>query len=162
MAKILVNATHGSEDGERATLPFVMGNVAATADQETVVLLTVEGVRLATDGYADSIQKDGFAPLKEVMRQFLDNGGQIWACGACTKPRGIGEADLIPGAKIVTAANVVRVEPRRIRCSKTSSSAKERLKHCPSRTPGPMSSSATACSTSCRTRTLALRRWRVC
>jgi uncharacterized protein len=107
MAKILVNATHGSEDTERATLPFVMGNVAATADQETVVLLTVEGVRLATYGYADTIQKDGFAPLKDVMRQFLDNGGQIWACGACTKPRGIGDADLIPGAKIVTAANVV-------------------------------------------------------
>jgi hypothetical protein len=35
------------------------------------------------------------------------NGGQIWACGACTKPRGITEAQLIPGAKIVTAAMVV-------------------------------------------------------
>jgi predicted peroxiredoxin len=107
MGKILVNATHGSEDAERATLPFVMGNVAATADQETVVLLTVEGVRLATYGYSDGIHKEGFAPLKDVMRQFLDNGGQLWACGACTKPRGITDADLIPGAKIVTAANVV-------------------------------------------------------
>jgi predicted peroxiredoxin len=36
MAKILVNATHRKEDAERATLPFVMGNVAATADQEVV------------------------------------------------------------------------------------------------------------------------------
>jgi uncharacterized protein len=107
MAKILVNATHGSEDAERATLPFVIGNVAATADQATVVLLTVEGVRLATYGYSDDIHKDGFAPLKDVMRQFLDNGGQVWACGACTKPRRITDAHLIPGAKIVTAANVV-------------------------------------------------------
>jgi uncharacterized protein len=107
MAKILVNATHGNEDAERATLPFVVGNVSATADQETVVLLTTEGVRLATYGYADDIHKEGFAPLKDVIRQFLDNGGQLWACGACTKPRGIGEADLIPGAKVVTAANVV-------------------------------------------------------
>ena len=107
MAKILVNATHGSEDAERATLPFVMGNVAATADQEAVVLLTVEGVRLATYGYSDGVQKEGFAPLKDVIRQFLDNGGQLWACGACTRPRGITESDLIPGAKIVTAANVV-------------------------------------------------------
>ena len=107
MARILVNGTHGKEDAERATLPFIMGNVAATADQEAVVLLTVEGVRLATYGYSDGVQKEGFAPLKDVIRQFLDNGGQLWACGACTKPRGIGEADLIPGAKIVTAANVV-------------------------------------------------------
>jgi predicted peroxiredoxin len=84
-----------------------MGNVAATSDQEAVVLLTVEGVRLATYGYSDGVQKEGFAPLKDVIRQFLDNGGQLWACGACTRPRGITESDLIPGAKIVTAANVV-------------------------------------------------------
>jgi hypothetical protein len=41
-----------------------------------------------------------------VIRQFLDNGGQLWACG-CTRPRGIGEADIIRCAKVVTAANVV-------------------------------------------------------
>ena len=63
MAKILVHATHGKEDPERATLPFVLGNVSATADQETVVLLTIEGVRLATYGYADEIHKDGFPAL---------------------------------------------------------------------------------------------------
>ena len=40
-AKILVNCTHGKEDPERATLSFVVGNVAATADQEAVVLLTI-------------------------------------------------------------------------------------------------------------------------
>lgn len=107
MAKIMVNGTHGKEDPERATLPFVVGNVAATADQEAVVLLTVEGVWLATQGYADGVQKEGFQPLKELIRAFLDNGGQLWACGACTKPRGITEQQLIPGAKIVTAANVV-------------------------------------------------------
>ena len=57
--------------------------------------------------WRDGIHKEGFPPLQEVMRSFVDNGGQIWACGACTKPRGITEADLIPGARIVTAANVV-------------------------------------------------------
>ncbi len=107
MASMLISATHGKEDPERATLPFILGNVAASADQETVVLLTVEGVWLATKGYADEIHKQGFQPLREVIASFLANGGQIWACGACTKPRGISEADLIEGARIVTAANVV-------------------------------------------------------
>jgi len=107
MSKVLVNCTHGKEDAERATLPFIVGNVAATADQEAVVLLTIEGVWLATEGYADRVQKDGFQPAREVIDSFVSNGGQVWACGACTKPRGITDADLIPGAKIVTAANVV-------------------------------------------------------
>ncbi len=107
MAKLLINCTHGREDAERATLAFVMGNVAASADQEVVVLLTIEGVRNATRGYADDIRKEGFQPLKEVMQSFVGNGGKIWVCGACAKPRNITESDLIEGARIVTAANAV-------------------------------------------------------
>jgi uncharacterized protein len=107
MARLVINCTHGREDAERATLPFVVGNVAASADQEVVVLLTIDGVWNATRGYADDICKEGFQPLREVMQAFVSNGGQIWACGACAKPRGITEADMVEGAKIVTAASVV-------------------------------------------------------
>jgi predicted peroxiredoxin len=106
-AKVLVNATYGKEDPERATLPFIVGNVAVSADQETVVLLTIEGVWLATKGYAEGIQKEGFQPLREVVTSFVRNGGQIWVCGACANPRGITEPNLIEGAQLVTAANVV-------------------------------------------------------
>ncbi len=106
-SKILINATCGKEDPERATLAFIVGNVAVTADQEAVVLLTIEGVCIATEGYADDIAKPGFPPLREVLTSFVANGGEIWACGTCTKPRGITENDLIDGAKIVTATNVV-------------------------------------------------------
>jgi predicted peroxiredoxin len=103
----LINCTHGKEDAERATLAFIVGNVAASADQEAVVLLTIEGVWNVTRGYADDICKEGFQPLREVMQSFVTNGGQIWVCGACAKPRGITDADLVEGARIVTAANAV-------------------------------------------------------
>lgn len=107
MASLLVHCTHGREDSERASLAFIVGNVAASADQEVVVLLTIDGVWLATKGYADEIHKEGFPALKDVMQSFLSNGGQIWVCGTCAKPRGIEEGHLVEGAKIVTAANVV-------------------------------------------------------
>jgi uncharacterized protein len=107
--QILVHCTAGKEDEEKATLPFIVGNVSATADQDTIVFLTREGVRIATKGYAEGIHKEGFAALKETLDSFIANGGQVWACGACTKPRGITDADLIEGAKIVTAANLVEV-----------------------------------------------------
>ena len=81
MAALTVHCTHGSEDAERATLAFVVGNVAASADQDVVVLLTIDGVWLATKGCADGVHKDGFQPLQEVMESFTANGGQIWACG---------------------------------------------------------------------------------
>jgi uncharacterized protein len=107
MAKLMINCTHGEDDPERATLSFVVGNIAASADQAAIVLLTIDGVWLATAGYANRIRKEGFQPLSEVIHSFVENGGQIWVCGACAKPRGIGEGNLIPGARIVTAATVV-------------------------------------------------------
>lgn len=108
MAKFLINLTHSGEEAERSTLAFIVGNVAASADQEAVVLLTIDGVWLAKQGCAEGVQKDGFPALKDVMQQFVANGGQIWACGTCTKPRGITEGDLIEGARVVTAAYVVQ------------------------------------------------------
>ncbi len=104
---IVVNCTHGREEAERATLSFVVGNVSATADQLTAVLLTCDGVWLATKGYADDVEQAGMPPLRDVLGSFVAANGEIWACGACTGPRGITEADLVPGARIVTAAMVV-------------------------------------------------------
>jgi predicted peroxiredoxin len=107
IAKLIVSCNHGNEDPERATLPFIVGNIAASADQQVAVLLTIDGVWLATKGYADGIQKEGFPALKDVIESFVANGGEVWACGTCAKPRGITENDMIEGAHIVTAAFVV-------------------------------------------------------
>ena len=107
MARLVINATHAKDDPERATLPFILGTTALSADQDCTIVLTIEGVRLATKGYADEIQKEGFRPLGELVREFVANGGEIWACGACCKPRGITDEHMREGACIVGAANVV-------------------------------------------------------
>ena len=46
MADLIVSCSNGKEDAERATLSFIVGNVAASADRQTAVLLTIEGVWL--------------------------------------------------------------------------------------------------------------------
>jgi predicted peroxiredoxin len=107
MPKLIFGCSHGRDDAERATLPFIAANVAASAGQDAVVLLTIEGAWLATTGYADGIHFEGMPALGPLMAEFLDNGGAIWACGACTKPRQITEDQLIKGAVIVGAARVV-------------------------------------------------------
>lgn len=104
--EILIQGTHGAEDPEKATLPFIVGNVAATADQDTVVFLTSEAVRLATRGYADDVVFASHPPTGSVLADFVANGGRVWACGACTGPRGITSDDLVDGVTIVTAANL--------------------------------------------------------
>ncbi len=105
--KLIFNCTYGRENPERATLPFVAANVAAIAGQEAVVLCTIEAVWLGTEGGTDGLAADGFPSLSDLYREFIDNGGQVWLCGACTKPRNITDEDLAKGTTIVGAAKVV-------------------------------------------------------
>ena len=67
---LLIHCTHGKEDAERAILPFIVGNVAVTADKAATIFLTIEAVRLATKGYAEGVNKEGFTPLKEIINSF--------------------------------------------------------------------------------------------
>jgi predicted peroxiredoxin len=106
-SKLIFTCTHGKEDPERASLPFVAANVAATAGQEAIVLCTVEGVRLGTKGGTRGIESSGLPPLSKIYSDFVAGGGKVWLCGACTKPRGITEEQLAEGATIVGAAKIV-------------------------------------------------------
>ena len=105
--KLIFNCTHGKEDPERATLPFVAANIAATAGQEAVVLCTIDAVWLGTQGGTNGIAYEGLPVLADLYADLVDNGGQVWLCGACTKPRGITEDQVVKGATIVGAAKVV-------------------------------------------------------
>jgi predicted peroxiredoxin len=105
--KLIFNCTYGKEDPERATLPFVAANIAAAAGQEAIVLCTIEAVWLGTESGTDGIAQPGLPVLGDLHREFIDNGGNVWLCGACTKPRGITEEQLVKGSTIVGAAKVV-------------------------------------------------------
>jgi predicted peroxiredoxin len=107
MGKLLVHSSHGKEDPERAILPFIVANNAAVAGQEVKVMLTIDGVWLATGGGADGVHHEGLPPLAEIMKEYVSNGGEIWACQSCTRPRGITEEQLVDGARIAAAMQAV-------------------------------------------------------
>jgi uncharacterized protein len=107
VARLLFHCTHGRDDPERAIVPFIAANVAAASGQEAVVVLTVEGAWLCKRGYAETVEAAGFPDLAELVAGFVEAGGQVWGCSACTTPRGITEADLVDGARIVGAAAIV-------------------------------------------------------
>lgn len=114
--RMLFNCTHGKDDPERATLPFVAANVAAAAGQQAVVVCTVDAVWLGTAHGGDGIASAGLPALKEVFSDFIANGGEVWLCGACTKPRGITEDVLLAGAKIVGAATIIAEAANGAKC----------------------------------------------
>lgn len=104
---LIFTCTYGKEAPERATLPFVAANVAATAGQQAVVLCTVDAVWLGTQGGTAGVHSEGLPPLEQLYSDFIANGGEVWLCGACTKPRNISEDKIAAGTRIVGAAKVV-------------------------------------------------------
>jgi predicted peroxiredoxin len=104
---LMFNCTNGKDAPERAILPFVAANVAATAGLEATVVCTIEAVWLGTRGGADGVTSPGLPGLTALLEEFRQNGGKVWLCGACTKPRGITDEHLAPGVTIVGAATIV-------------------------------------------------------
>lgn len=107
MKKIIIHNTHGRDDVERASLAFVMANEARSSNLHVIVLLTIDGVWVATQDYAVGLQTPGFAPLSDLIQQFVDNDGQIWVCEISAKPRNITANDLIEGAELIGVALTV-------------------------------------------------------
>lgn len=105
--KFCVSLTASSDNTDKATVGFVVANAAVASDKETMVFLSTEGVRLAASGFADSIHEEGFAPLKELMDNFVKAGGKIFVCSPCFKKRGLDETKLVAGATIVGGAKLV-------------------------------------------------------
>ena len=105
--KFCVSLTCGKDNTDKATVAFVVANAAAASDKETLVFLNIEGVRLSQKGYADSIHEEGFAPLKELIDNFVKAGGKIYVCSPCFKKRALDEKALIDGATIVGGAKLV-------------------------------------------------------
>jgi uncharacterized protein len=105
--KFCVNLTHSTDNTDKATVGFVLANAALGSGKETMVFLSVEGVRLAQRGVADAIREEGFAPLRELMDNFSKAGGTIYVCSPCFKKRKLDENNLVAGASIVGGAKLV-------------------------------------------------------
>ncbi|MFN8826912.1 MAG: DsrE family protein [Planctomycetota bacterium] len=107
MKRFCVSLTSAKNDTDKATVAFVVANAAVASEQQTVVFLSTEAVRLAQQGYADDIHEEGFSPLRELMANFVKAGGTIWVCSPCFKRRKLDETKLVAGAVIVGGAKLV-------------------------------------------------------
>jgi predicted peroxiredoxin len=107
--KLILMCTHGPEDPERATIPFVMATTAQASDVDVVLGFQVNGVMLIMKGIAEHVAAAGFPPLKELLDIYLENGGKLLVCGPCVKSRQIEpEKEFIQGAIVVNAATFVK------------------------------------------------------
>lgn len=106
--KLVIVATHGLDDPERATIPLVMGNAALAMETKVVLVLQSMGVTIATRGTYEHITAVGFDPVARLLASFLEFGGQVLVCIPCLESRKISTDQLVAGTIPVKAGRVVQ------------------------------------------------------
>jgi predicted peroxiredoxin len=105
--KLVIMVTHGPEEPELATIPFVMAGAAVASDVDVVMGFQGDGCRLVQKGVAETISAPEFAPLAGLLDSVRELGGQLLVCVPCVKSRGLTEDDLVEGAELCAAARFV-------------------------------------------------------
>jgi predicted peroxiredoxin len=98
--KIMMKSAWGSDDPTKAAFPFLHGDALSDAGHEVQIFLLGEAVALMRKSEANAVVPVGWPPLAEVLQKLVAKKIPIYACGACSRARGVTEADLTEfGAK---------------------------------------------------------------
>ena len=111
--KILYIGTCAGEDPEKASMPFVMACAALAMDIKATIVLQGNAVYLAQKGYTDKMPPGGgFPPMRELLTNFLELGGELKVCVPCIKSRNIEESELVEGSQTTAAGalNIAAIE----------------------------------------------------
>ena len=84
----------GSDDPTKAAFPFLHGDALSEAGHEVQIFLLGEAVSLMRKSVADAVVPVGWPPLAEVLGKLVAKKIPIYACGACSRARGVAETDL--------------------------------------------------------------------
>jgi predicted peroxiredoxin len=98
--KAVVSLTTGLEDAEKVFVAFLVAVGAAETGRETLMFLTKEATRLATQGTAVGVACDGCPPLPELLKRYEAAGGRYFVCPYCFGARQLDKDELIDGAEL--------------------------------------------------------------
>lgn len=100
MTKAAISLTTGMEDPEKVTVALLVAVGAAEAGRDTLMFLTKEAVRLATDGVAVGQACEGCPSIPELMKRYEAAGGELLTCPICFNARQLNESKLAPTARL--------------------------------------------------------------
>ena len=92
--KIVMKSAWGSDDPTKAAFPFLHGLALVEAGHQVQIFLLGEAVSLMRKTLANSVTPVGWPPVGETLDKLAAKRIQIYACGACSRARGVTEADL--------------------------------------------------------------------
>lgn len=108
--KLAAIIAYAKDNIDKATVGFTLVNAALEAGHKVRVALASEGVRLAVTGYSDDIHNGApFKPMKQLLEETLQKGGEINVCTPCMKKRNLEEKDMISGVRFIAGAELIAI-----------------------------------------------------
>ena len=92
--KILMRSSWGSDDTTRASFPFAHALALSEAGHEVRIFLTGEATCLMRKATVAAIFPMGWPSLEELREKVVAKHIPVFACGSCSRARGVTEADL--------------------------------------------------------------------
>jgi len=98
--RAVVSLTTGLEDPEKVTVALLVAVGAAEAGRPTLMFLTKEAVRLATEGVAVGHACDGCPALPDLLDRLFAAGGELLVCPICFDSRRLDADTLLPKSRL--------------------------------------------------------------
>jgi predicted peroxiredoxin len=91
---IMMKSAWGTDDPTRAAFPFLHGLALAEAGHQVRIFLTGEATYLMRKATVDAVFPLGWPPLSETLPKIVARQIPLYACGACSRARGVVQTDL--------------------------------------------------------------------
>lgn len=106
---VVVALSCGTDNPNRSTRALFMAMVAHKEGKNVTVFLLDEAVYLAKQGLADNVKAATGDAADDHLAYLQSHGVAILTCKPCAESRRITEADLIEGARMGTAAELIHL-----------------------------------------------------
>ena len=113
--KVLLGLTHADDDAESVLICYLLGVEALRAGKQALMWLTKDGIKVATDGFAATVNVPNAPAIADLHTEYVEKGGRFYACPVCVKTRGMEDAVWTKGAEVKGARRCVRRPKSRMR-----------------------------------------------
>ena len=104
--KVVIGLTHAEDDVESVLISYLLGVEALRAGKEALMWLTKDGVKVATDGFAETINVPNAPSITDLHAEYVEKGGRFYACPVCVKVRAMEDAVWTKGAEVKGAPSL--------------------------------------------------------
>lgn len=104
--KVIIGLTHAEDDPESVLISYLLGVEALRAGKQALMWLTKDGIKVATEGFAASVNVANAPSIADLHAEYVEKGGMLFACPVCVKTRGMEGATWTRGAEVKGAPSM--------------------------------------------------------